>query len=85
MTKLTRSQAIVLAAAAQRPDGAIYPLPTWLKAGAATKVVNALVWHGFAERMPEGQPIPAEKRGPTGLALRITGAGLDALARQGDA
>jgi hypothetical protein len=41
MTKLSDTQAIILAAAAQRPDGNVLPLPGSLRGGAAGKVVTA--------------------------------------------
>jgi hypothetical protein len=46
MTKLSDTQAIVLSAAARRPDGNVLPLPGSLRGGAATKVVAALPARG---------------------------------------
>ena len=48
MTKLSDTQAILLSAAAQRPDGNLLPLPGSLRGGAAVKVVGALLARGFA-------------------------------------
>ena len=48
MTKLSDTQAIVLSAAAQRPDGNLLPLPGSLRGGAAAKVVGALLARGLA-------------------------------------
>ena len=47
MTKLSDTQAILLAAAAQRKDGNVLPLPGSLRGGAATKVVGALLARGL--------------------------------------
>ncbi len=56
MTKLTDTQLTVLTAASGREDGSILPLPKNLTGGAATKVVDALIRKGFAERIAEGGP-----------------------------
>ena len=48
MSKLSDTQAILLSAACQRPDGNLLPLPGSLRGGAATKVVAALLSRGFA-------------------------------------
>ena len=48
MTKLSDTQAILLSAAAQRPDGDLLPLPGSLRGGAAAKVVGALLSRGLA-------------------------------------
>ena len=45
--KLTATQEIVLKAAADRPDGSIYPLPKNLKGGSALKVITALEKKGM--------------------------------------
>ena len=79
MTRLTDTQLVVLAAAAQRPDGAIFPLPKTIRGGAAARVIDGLVRRGLAERVPEGEPISPEARGPKGRAFRITRAGLEAI------
>lgn len=42
-TKLTDTQAAVLKAAAGRPDGNIEPLPTNLRGGAKTAVIDGLL------------------------------------------
>ena len=42
MTKLTETKKAVLATAANRPDGAIQPLPEQIKGGAAMKVIAGL-------------------------------------------
>jgi len=72
MTKLTDTQLTVLTAASRREDGAILPLPKNLKGGAATKVVDALIRKGFAERIAEGSSTGDE-------VLKITREGLAAI------
>ena len=47
MTSLSDTQAIVLAAAAQRPDGDVLSLPGSLRGGAASKVITALLTRGL--------------------------------------
>ena len=49
MSKLSDTQAIILSAASQRPDGNLLPLPGSLRGGAAAKVVAALLARGLAE------------------------------------
>ena len=48
MSKLSDTQAIILSAASQRPDGNLLPLPSSLRGGAAAKVIAALLSRGFA-------------------------------------
>ncbi len=48
MTKLSDTQAILLAAAARRADGNLLPLPGSLRGGAAAKVVGAMLSRGLA-------------------------------------
>jgi len=43
MTKLSDSQLVILGAACERPDGAVYPVTTKLKGGAVTKVLAGLI------------------------------------------
>lgn len=47
MPKLSDTQAIILSAAAQRPDGNVLPLPGSLRGGAAGKVMTALLTRGL--------------------------------------
>ena len=72
MTKLTDTQLIVLTAAAGRDDGSILPLPDAIRGGAVTKVVDALIAKGLAERI-EDERIAVDD------VIRITGAGLAAI------
>ena len=72
MTKLTDTQLIVLTAAAGRDDGSILPLPDSIRGGAVTKVVDALIAKGLAERI-EDERIAVDD------LIRITAAGLAAI------
>ena len=72
MTKLTDTQLIVLTTAAGRDDGSILPLPDSIRGGAVTKVVDALIAKGLAERI-EDERIAVDD------LIRITGAGLAAI------
>ena len=88
MTKLSDTQAIILSAAAQRPDGNVLPLPGSLRGGAATKVVGALLSRGLIrERITDG-PRKADAAMNTvwrtepdgrGVLLLVTAAGLEAI------
>ncbi len=49
MTKLSDTQAIILAAASQRTDGNVLPLPGSLRGGAQAKVIGALLSRGLIE------------------------------------
>ena len=60
MTKLSDTQAIILSAAAQRPDGNILPLPGSLRGGAATKVVGALLSRGLIREHVVDSPRKAD-------------------------
>ncbi|MDP2738739.1 MAG: DUF3489 domain-containing protein [Pseudorhodobacter sp.] len=51
MTPLSDTQALILSAAAQRPENIALPLPKNLRGGAAAKVVGAMIAKGFLERM----------------------------------
>jgi hypothetical protein len=47
MTKLSDTQALILSAAAQRPEHIALPLPESLRGGAAAKVVGAMIAKGL--------------------------------------
>ena len=88
MTKLSDTQAILLSAAAQRPDGNLLPLPGSLRGGAATKVVGALLVRGLAREDVSDRITPVDsvlnnvwRNEDDGRAvlLRITPAGLAAI------
>ena len=93
MTKLSDTQAILLAAAAQRADGNLLPLPGSLRGGAAAKVVNALLARAYVEEQMIDSIARADPALNTlwrnaddgrGVVLRITDAGLHALGIEAD-
>ncbi len=51
MIKLTDTQLVILAAACQRADRVILPLPESLKGGAVTKVIDSLTAKGMIEEV----------------------------------
>ena len=51
MTQLSDTQALILSAAAQRPERIALPLPESLRGGAAAKVVGAMLAKGFLEEV----------------------------------
>ena len=51
MNKLSDTQALILSAAAQRPERTALPLPESLRGGAAAKVVGALLAKGFLQEV----------------------------------
>ena len=88
MSKLSDTQAIILSAACQRPDGNLLPLPGSLRGGAAAKVVAALLARGLAEERVLDGTTKADAGLNTvwrnlddgrGVLLVITAAGRDAL------
>ena len=60
MPKLSDTQAILLAAAAERPDGCLLPLPGSLRGGAAKKVIDALLARGFVAERISGRMTKAD-------------------------
>jgi hypothetical protein len=83
MTKLSDTQAIILSAAAQRPEHIALPLPESLRGGAAAKVVGAMLAKGFLEEvdadMRKGEPVWRETGDGHGVTLVATDAGLAAI------
>jgi hypothetical protein len=88
MTRISDTQAIILSAAAQRPDGNILPLPGSLRGGAATKVVGALLSRGLIREHVVESPRKADAAMNTiwrnepdgrGVLLLVTPAGLEAI------
>ena len=88
MTRLSDTQAIILSAAAQRPDGNVLPLPGSLRGGAATKVVGALLSRGLIREHVVDSPRKADAAMNTiwrnepdgrGVLLLVTAAGLEAI------
>ncbi|MER0237767.1 hypothetical protein [Fulvimarina sp. MAC8] len=80
MTKLSDTQALILSAAAQRPEHIALPLPESLRGGAAAKVVGAMLAKGFLEEVDadlrKGEPVWRETGDGHGVTLVATNAGL---------
>ena len=83
MTKISDTQAIILNAAAQRPEHIALPLPESLRGGAAAKVVGAMLAKGFLQEvdadMRNGEPMWRETGDGHGVTLIATDAGLVAI------
>lgn len=83
MTKLSDTQAIILSAAAQRPERIALPLPENLRGGAAAKVVGAMIAKGLIEEVDvnarRGDPLWRETGDGHGTTLVATDAGLAAI------
>lgn len=82
MAKLTDSQLVILSGAAQRKDGALFPLPKSLKLnkGALTTVLNSLLKHGLIGQRPAARDEEHwREEGGQRLALVITATGLKAV------
>lgn len=83
MTKLSDTQALILSAAAQRPEHIALPLPESLRGGAAAKVVGAMLAKGFLEEVDadlrKGEPMWRETGDGHGVTLVATNAGLAAI------
>lgn len=74
MTKLSDTQAIILSAAAQREDGAVFPVTASLKGGAVGNVCKSLLKQGLIEEIAATDLNTVwrhdEERGP--ITLRAT-------------
>jgi hypothetical protein len=83
MTQLSDTQALILSAAAQRPEHIALPLPESLRGGAAAKVVGAMLAKGFLEEVDadtrKGEPVWRETGDGHGVTLVATDAGLAAI------
>ena len=83
MTQLSDTQALILSAAAQRPEHIALPLPDSLRGGAAAKVVGAMLAKGFLQEvdadMRKGEPMWRETGAGHGTTLVATDAGLAAI------
>lgn len=83
MTQLSDTQALILSAAAQRPEHLALPLPDSLRGGAAAKVVGAMLAKGYLEEvdadMRRGEPVWRETGDGHGVTLVATHAGLTAI------
>lgn len=81
MRNITDTQRLVLRAAAERPNRAIFPLPPHLRGGTVTKVVEGLLKCGLAEHAPaavdntdpDEPPTGGERLVATAAALRALG------------
>lgn len=80
MTKLSDTQALILSAAAQRPEHIALPLPESLRGGAATKVVAAMIAKGLLREVDanlrRGEPVWRETGDGHGVTLIATDMGL---------
>lgn len=83
MTQLSDTQAMILSAAAQRPERIALPLPESLRGGAATKVVSAMITKGLLQEVDadlrKGEPMWRETGDGHGTTLVATDAGLAAI------
>lgn len=83
MTQLSDTQALILSAAAQRPEHIAMPLPEGLRGGAAAKVVGAMIANGLLEEVDadlrKGEPMWRETGDGHGTTLVATDAGLAAI------
>ncbi|KAF0173149.1 MAG: hypothetical protein FD162_2027 [Rhodobacteraceae bacterium] len=80
MTKLSDTQALILSAAAQRPEHIALPLPESLRGGAGAKVVAAMIAKGLLQEvdadMRKGEPVWRETGDGHGTTLIATDMGL---------
>ncbi len=83
MTQLSDTQAMILSAAAQRPERIALPLPESLRGGAAAKVVGAMIAKGLLQEVDadlrNGEPMWRETGDGHGTTLVATDAGLAAI------
>jgi hypothetical protein len=83
MTHLSDTQALILSAAAQRPERIALPLPENLRGGAAAKVVGAMIAKGLLQEVDanlrKGEPMWRETGDGHGTTLVATDAGLAAI------
>jgi hypothetical protein len=88
MTQLSDTQALILSAAAQRPEHIALPLPDSLRGGAATKVVGAMLAKGLLQEVDadlrKGKPVWRETGDGHGVTLVATDAGLAAIGIEPD-
>ena len=83
MTQLSDTQALILSAAAQRPERIALPLPESLRGGADAKVVGAMIAKGYLEEVDadlrKGEPMWRETGDGHDTTLVATDAGLAAI------
>ena len=88
MTQLSDTQAIILSAAAQRPERIALPLPETLRGGAAAKVVATMIAKGLLQEVEvnlrRGAPVWRETGDGHGTTLIATEAGLAAIGIEPD-
>lgn len=88
MTQLSDTQALILSAAAQRPEHIALPLPESLRGGAAAKVVGAMIAKGLLQEVDadirKGEPVWRETGDGHGVTLIATDAGLAAIGIESD-
>jgi len=89
MTQLSDTQALILSAAAQRPERIALPFPENLRGGAAAKVVGAMIAKGLIQEVDadlrRGEPMWRETGDGHGTTLVATDAGLAAIGIEPDA
>jgi hypothetical protein len=83
MTSLTKTQALILSAAAQRASNLAMPLPKGLHGAAAKKVISMMIGRGWLEEvdadMRKAEPLWRETGDGHGTTLVVTDAGLLAI------
>ncbi len=83
MTQLSDTQALILSAAAQRPERIALPLPESLSGVAAAKVVGAMIAKGLLQEVDadlrKGEPMWRKTGDGHGTTLVVTDAGLAAI------
>jgi hypothetical protein len=88
MTQLSDTQALILSAAAQRPEHIALPLPESLRGGAAAKVVGAMLAKGLLQEVDanirKGEPLWRETGDGHGVTLIATDEGLAAIGIEPD-
>ena len=88
MTQLSDTQAIILSAAAQRPERIALPLPDNLRGGAAAKVVGTMIAKGLLQEVEvnsrRSEPVWRETGDGHGTTLVATDAGLAAIGIEPD-
>ncbi len=88
MTQLSDTQAIILSAAAQRPERIALPLPDSLRGGAAARVVSTMIAKGLLQEVEvnlrRGEPVWRETGDGHGTTLIATDAGLVAIGIEPD-
>jgi len=88
MPQLSDTQAIILSAAAQRPERIALPLPESLRGGAAAEVVSTMIAKGLLQEVEfnarRGEPVWRETGDGHGTTLVATDAGLAAIGIEPD-